>query len=139
MFCALHLLHDGFVALLVLIHFFPSDFLLNKAAWTGEFHSALQSNTCNSSQKWARFRPVTRLIEVNLAKHKQKKKKEEEEYDLHSAACDSSLTAYLFCTPCKNTPHIQSHLKERGQKASVFKLSQLKSPFPLKLCWLCQR
>lgn len=139
MFHAFNLLHADFDALLVLIHFLPSDFLLNKAASTGEFHSALWSSTCNSSQKWARFRPATHLIEVNLAKHKQGKKKKKKEYDLHSTACDSSLTAYLFCTPCKNTPHIQSHLKERGQKASVFKLSQLKSPFPLKLCWLCQR
>lgn len=137
MFHTFILLHAGFVALLVVIIFFPFDFLLNKAVSAEEFHSALRSNTCNSSQKWARFRPVTHLIEVNLAKHKEKKKKKE--YDLHSTACDSSLTAYLFCTPCKNTPHIQSHLKERGQKASVFKLSRLKSPFPLKLRWLCQR
>lgn len=75
MFHAFNHLHAGFVALLVVIHFFPSDFLLTKSTSTEEFHSALWSNTCNSSQKWARFRPVTHLIEVNLAKHKKKRKK----------------------------------------------------------------
>jgi len=35
MFHAFHLLHAVFVTLLVLIHFFASDFLLNEAVFSG--------------------------------------------------------------------------------------------------------
>lgn len=120
MFHALHLLHDGFVALFVLIHFFPSDFLLNKAAWTGEFPSALQSNTCNSSQKWARFRPVTRLIEVNLAKHKQKKKKKKKKNTTFTPQLVTAHSLLIYSALLAKTLHTFNHISKKGVKRQVF-------------------
>lgn len=118
MFHAFHLLHAGFVALLVTIHFFPSDFFLNEAASTGEFHSALWSSTCNSSQKWARFRPVTHLIEVNLAKHKQKKKKKKNTTFTPQLVTAHSLLIYSALLA--KTLHTFNHISKKGVKRQVF-------------------
>lgn len=118
MFHAFNLLHADFDALLVLIHFLPSDFLLNKAASTGEFHSALWSSTCNSSQKWARFRPATHLIEVNLAKHKQGKKKKRNTTFTPQLVTAHSLLIYSALLA--KTLHTFNHISKKGVKRQVF-------------------